>query len=86
MEETTDWTADGTVAGSFIGQFDLPLDAHPAEPRCVVLCDAEDAVLPIKVESVAVVGRESPTALRLLLVTDSDDGDSELIETTLELA
>lgn len=78
VENTENWIDDGEILGSFVGVIDLAaLHGHPA-PECRQLKE-NGRPMTVKIESVA-VQRVSPEAIRLLLVADSDDGKSELVE------
>jgi len=74
---------DGEILGSFLGILDATSSGYDVR-WCEPLRDANGAVLPIKVESVTVLRREARGLCHLLMVTDSDDGDSQILEATLE--
>jgi len=74
---------DGEIVGSFLGLLDATSSGCDVR-WCEPLRDPGAAVLPIKVESVTVLRRDARGCYRLLLVTDGDDGDSEILEATLE--
>jgi hypothetical protein len=74
---------DGEILGSFLGILDATSAGHIVR-WCELLRDAGGAVLPIKVEAVSVRCRDAQGLCRLLFVTDNDDGDSEMLEATLE--
>ncbi|MCB0547654.1 MAG: hypothetical protein KDD19_08695 [Phaeodactylibacter sp.] len=82
VEDTEDWIKDGEVLGSFVGMVPLKNLKNGLKPDCVRLMD-EGKPLNIKVESLAVFYPALHKDLRLLLVTDSDGGDSELLEANL---
>lgn len=82
VEDTEDWIKDGEVLGSFVGMIPLKRLKNGLRPDCVRLAD-NGKPLNIKVESLAVFYPTLHDDLRLLLVTDSDGGDSELLEANL---
>lgn len=82
VEDTEDWIKDGEVLGSFVGMIPLKQLKNGLRPDCVRLAD-NGKPLNIKVESLAVFYPTLHDDLRLLLVTDSDGGDSELLEANL---
>ncbi|MCB0565648.1 MAG: hypothetical protein KDD01_14855 [Phaeodactylibacter sp.] len=82
VENTEDWINDGEVLGSFVGMIDLKGLKNNFKPDCVRLID-KGKPLNVKVESLAVFYPTLHNDLRLLLVTDSDGGDSELFEANL---
>ena len=83
VECSDDPIDDGEILGSFLGILDATSSGYEVR-WCEPLRDADGAVLPIKVESVTVLRREARGLCHLLMVTDSDDGDSEILEATLE--
>ena len=82
VEDTEDWIKDGEVLGSFVGMIPLSGLKDNLQPDCVRLTE-NGQPLNIKVESLAVFYPALHNDLRLLLVTDSDGGDSELLEANL---
>lgn len=82
VENTEDWINDGEVLGSFVGMIDLKGLKDNVTPDCVRLID-KGKPLNVKVESLAVFYPTLHNDLRLLLVTDSDGGASELFEANL---
>ena len=83
VECSDDPIDDGEILGSFLGILDATSSGYEVR-WCEPLRDADGAVLPIKVESVTVLRREARGLCHLLMVTDSDDGDSEILEASLE--
>jgi hypothetical protein len=83
IEHTANWMDDGEIMGSFIGIVSISELNDLLEPCCQVLRDGENNLLKIKIESVAVHPTSSTNRCRLLLVSDSDGGSSELIEAEL---
>lgn len=82
VEHTDNWVDDGEVSGSLIGI--LPLNFSNSSPECLPIQTGQGDWR-IKVESLAVVGNPAPGSYRLLLVTDGDDGTSEIIEAVLKI-
>ncbi len=82
VEHTTNWIDDGEVTGSFIGRIGLPLTQPLPRPACAPILQNGEP-LKIKVESVTVKDSPEPGVYQLLLVTDSDDGASEILEVIL---
>lgn len=82
VENTENWIADGEVLGSFVGMIPLKSLKDGLKPECVRLTE-NGKPLNVKVESLAVFYPALHNDLRLLLVTDSDGGASELLEANL---
>ncbi len=82
VENTENWIADGEVLGSFVGMISLKKLRNGLKPDCERLTE-NGKPLNVKVESLAVFYPALNNDLRLLLVTDSDGGDSELLEANL---
>lgn len=79
-ELTDNWIDDGLVSGSYIGLYAL----NPDTPPVWTTLKQDGAVLPVKVESVAVRKMDPDGTLHLILATDADGADSELIEIELK--
>lgn len=82
VENTENWIADGEVLGSFVGLIPFKGLRDGLKPGFVRL-EENGKPLNVKVESLAVFYPALNNDLRLLLVTDSDGGDSELLEVNL---
>lgn len=82
VENTADWISDGEVLGSFVGLISLEGLKPDLRPDCVRLMK-DGKPLNVKVESLAVYYPTINDDLRIVLVTDSDGGASELLEATL---
>jgi len=82
VENTSNWIDDGQVLGSFVGIIDLKELGEDSKPACVQIMN-EGKPLHIKVESLTVPRGSVDNEIHLLLVTDSDGGNSELIEAIL---
>ena len=78
VERTANWYDDGPIVGSLVGILPLRDLRDGVKPRCAPLA-ADGKNLPVKAEGLAVDGQEKDGSLRLILVTDSDDGGSEWI-------
>lgn len=78
LEDTDNWIDDGEVLGSYVGLIDVENLKDGYEPRTLAVKDS-DEMLKLKVESAAIQKKHEDT-YQLLLVTDSDGGDSELLE------
>ncbi len=74
VEATSNWIDDGKVLGSFVGVFNT---ATNKIELCPIL--KNDVHKEIKVESLVVNKKNSENSYELILVTDADGGDSELI-------
>jgi hypothetical protein len=77
VENTFNWIDDGEVLGSYIGFINFKNLKNGYKPPCKLLKE-KDAVLKLKIESVAI---QSVTMekMSLILVSDSDGSDSEII-------
>lgn len=84
VENTANWIDDGPVLGSFAGIIHLKELKENYQPRCILIQENQQP-LKIKVESVAVLDKTTSNQLKLLFVTDSDGGESEIIEAVLNL-
>lgn len=85
VENTTDWISDGPILGSFIGMIDLKEVSSPDYvPLCTQINQADQPLL-IKAESVTISHQPSDNGYKILMVTDSDDGNSEIISGILLL-
>jgi hypothetical protein len=84
VENTSNWIDDGPVLGSFVGVIDLKELGKSLKPECVRVVN-EGKSLNIKIESVTTLSSSGEGEIHLLLVTDSDGGDSEMIEAVLRL-
>ena len=84
VENTANWIEDGAVLGSFVGILDLRQPGEYIRPACVLLTEDQKPAK-VKVESVAIHTIRSSGLFDLLLVTDSDGGNSLLIEASLQL-
>ncbi len=78
VENTENWIDDGQILGSFAGILDLGALAGNPAPECRQLQE-NGGPMAVKIESVA-VQRVVPGAIHMVLVSDSDDGKSELLE------
>jgi hypothetical protein len=82
VENTANWIADGAVLGSFVGTIDVDkLHNHYVPTYEQIKQNNEDLL--IKVESIT-IRSATQDQLDCILVTDSDGGNSELIEITLK--
>ena len=77
VEDTPNAYDDGDVLGSFIGILDLN-DLHSRKVRTYLL-ELKEGVSEVKVESVAVSKIISEREAEIIMVTDSDGADSELL-------
>ena len=82
VENTSDWVNDGAVLGSFIGVIELDKLQQHYVPQFSLLSKNGEAEL-LKVESIAVLSSVNKT-LKCVIVTDSDGGNSELLNITIE--
>ncbi len=84
VENTSDWVDDGEILGSFVGVIPLRKLLDQMVAKCIPIV-AVDKVLKIKVESVSVSHVDALNGIHLLLVTDSDGKESELLEAVLHI-
>ncbi len=82
VENTSNWIDDGEVLGSFIGILPLNELSHSVAPLFVLISNKEEH-RELKVESVAVFATNKTGCYDVLLVTDSDGAQSELLTGTL---
>ncbi|MEO6346856.1 MAG: hypothetical protein ABIO60_03010 [Aquaticitalea sp.] len=78
LENTPNTDDDGEILGSNIGIINLENLKDGYQPQCIQI-ETNSQPITIKVESVEVIKVIGPKELKLVLVTDSDGGDSELI-------
>ncbi len=77
VENTGDAYADGEILGSFVGMVDL---RHLNDRDKYTFAPFETEGKPLKVESVTIDKINPDNSIRLLFCTDSDGGESVLIE------
>lgn len=82
LEDTPNTYDDGEVLGSYVGIIDIEDLKDGYQPLCISLTDNLEPIA-IKVESVEVLQTIGTNELKLVLVTDSDGGESELLLCTL---
>jgi hypothetical protein len=80
VEDTANWIADGEVLGSFIGISSLKDLSSGVAPPCIQIETGSTG--PLKIESIAVISTVS-RKITLSMVSDNDEGRSELIEAVL---
>ena len=78
VENTSNWIDDGKVLGSFIGMLPINELSHSVAPECVLISNKQEH-RELKVESVAVFATDKTGCYDVLLVTDSDGAQSELL-------
>lgn len=78
IEDAPNTYDDGEVLGSYVGLIDLNLLKNEYQPDCIAILDDVEPLL-IKVESVEVLKIVGSQTIKLVMVTDSDGGDSELL-------
>lgn len=83
IENNVNPVADGEIFGSYIGIIHTEELKDNYQPECVILAD-KNQHLKIKVESVEILTKHNAGKSKLLLVTDSDGGDSEIIKVRLK--
>ncbi len=74
-EDTSNWIDDGEILGSYVGVISLKDLKDQYQPVCLPI-EKNGEILSVKVESVTVIA-QNKKEIRLLLVSDSDGGDSE---------
>jgi len=82
VENTSNWIDDGEVLGSFIGILPLNQLNQSAAPECKLVSNKQEH-RELKVESVAVFATNEAGCYDVLLVTDSDGAQSELLTGSL---
>lgn len=84
VEDTPNNIDDGEVLGSFIGIFSLEDLKDQNRPDCIPITADDSEVLKIKVESVTLLDKTKTGEAKILMVTDSDGGISEIINASLK--
>ncbi|RYY45940.1 MAG: hypothetical protein EOO06_15530 [Chitinophagaceae bacterium] len=82
VEKTTDWVADGEVAGSYIGMADLNGDLVFLLP----LVDSSGKMLPQKLESIDVVRTHPDGSISIIAISDNDNGQSTWFNILLQVS
>lgn len=77
VENTFNWIDDGEVLGSYLGFISLKNLKDKYTPPCKLITENNE-VLKLKIEGVA-IKNISPQKTELILVSDSDGGNSEII-------
>ncbi|CAM3589452.1 hypothetical protein POKO110462_10745 [Pontibacter korlensis] len=91
VEDTPNAIDDGEVLGSFIGVIDLyslpqAMDAlNPYKASVTQLKDTDGSAYSGKAESLVVMKGEEPKSYKVIVVSDDDQGHSELLEVQMEL-
>jgi hypothetical protein len=83
VENTANWIDDGAVLGSFVGMIDLKDLSQHYKPKTVLLRDPK-GVIQVKVESIT-LSQVQQGSLNCVLVTDSDGGESEILEVAVRI-
>lgn len=78
VEDAPNTYDDGDVLGSYVGMISLDQLTDGYQPKCVLLKEG-DQPLHVKVESVEIIQLMNDRYFKIVLVTDSDGGASELI-------
>jgi hypothetical protein len=81
VENTADTYNDGEILGSFVGIIDPKKLVNGYKPFCVPVKKHDD-ILKIKVESVTLL-KSKNYKYKIMLVTDSDGGVSEILKGNL---
>jgi hypothetical protein len=81
VEDTPDWTEDGPILGSIIGVYSLK---EKKVIRSSVLKNARGVVLKEKIESLDAVGKQPGGPIKLIAISDNDNGTSTLWEIELK--
>jgi hypothetical protein len=79
VENTPNWMNDGKILGSYIGILDLD-QTENTKPVCVLI-EQNGNPFPYKVESLF-VSEKNENSIKLIGVTDNDDGGSQIIALT----
>ncbi|GAB3198410.1 hypothetical protein GCM10027293_15150 [Pontibacter aydingkolensis] len=91
VEDTPNAIDDGEVLGSFIGVIDLlalPYAMNAANPLAVPstqILNADGSTYKVKAESLVVTETQKDKKYKVVVVTDDDQGSSELIEVELKM-
>jgi hypothetical protein len=84
LEATDNAYDDGEILGSYVGVIDLSNENNGVVLSNCALIQKEGETLPIKVESVT-IDKIYSDAIELILVTDNDGGDSEILKAQVAL-
>lgn len=79
VEDTPNAYDDGEILGSYVGIIDFEDAGEPLQPAAVLISESGEP-LKLKVESVCIVGHSKPNEAEVLLVTDNDENNSEIIK------
>lgn len=82
VENRSNTIDDGEIYGSYVGILSLDQLAQGHQPPCRLLEDGGTG-LPLKVESLVTLPTSKPGVIDLLLVTDSDGAESEVLRATV---
>lgn len=82
VEDTENWIDDGEILGSFVGLLDGNSLAQGVPLQHWLVSNAAGEAAREKLESIDVV-EQSGKMLKLLAITDNDDGSSRLLELSL---
>lgn len=85
VENTPNWIDDGEILGSFLGIIPLSELRDSIKPAYMKITDIEKNILKVKAEAVAVRSVDPTGKLQILIATDNDESDSELLEAELDL-
>lgn len=80
VEDTDNAYDDGEVLGSFVGLLELPGENAAGTAECVMI----ESGTALKVESICLERRISPSELLVTMVTDSDGAESLILKGSLQ--
>jgi len=83
VEDTPNWIDDGQVLGSFVGIIDITNLEKTAEPMYSPIME-NGKILPLKIEAVTILSFKK-NKINLLIASDGDGAESEILEATLIL-
>jgi len=83
VEDTPNWIDDGQVLGSFVGIIDITNLEKTAKPMYSPIME-NGKILPLKIEAVTILSFKK-NKINLLIASDGDGAESEILEVTLIL-
>lgn len=83
LEDTENWIDDGEIRGSMLGFFDTQQPELFSSQKMAFVTTADGAPALEKIESIGFLEQEAEGHVRLLAVSDNDDGSSALFSLLL---
>lgn len=77
IENTTNWVNDGEIGGSYLGELKLDESFTSYSTQTTPLLNKEGDLRKVKLESIGIL-KDGKDKIKVVVVTDSDGGDSEI--------